>query len=304
MQTLSEIRGILREEGLRPQKRFGQNFLIDKNLMGKLLELASVGPGGTVLEVGPGTGSLTEELADRAALVVAVEIDRGLFSILSDRLGGRANVRLILGDVLAGKHEISPAVAAALGGKASLVANLPYNTAAPLICQCLIDTWRANFGKAPPPGAARPCEFDRLTFTVQRELAERFTAGAGEESYGPVSVLISTTARAKPGPAAPAQAFWPRPNVDSRMVRIDFDRAAAAKISDIETLLGAVALAFSQRRKKIGSIVRRKNSPFAPERLSSAMARAGINPDLRPEDIPPGLYVALADALCESAEKK
>lgn len=297
MQTLREIRRLLDEAGLRPRRQLGQSFLIDGNLLGKLLELAELSGGETVLEVGAGSGSLTEELLDRAAQVVAVEIDRGLCELLRRRLGGRENLRLICGDVLAGKAALCPGVLGALRPGSHLVANLPYRIAAPLLADCLMESWRSQRGRS----GAR-CSFERLTFTVQKELAERLSASCGGEAYGPVSVLTALLGRIRLGPAVPASAFWPRPKVVSRIVRVDFDPAGAGALADADVLRAALSLAFGQRRKQVRSILRRKAAPFAPEALAWALAAAGIDPARRAEQIHPGQYLAFANALARGVE--
>ncbi len=294
MQTLKEIRQILDSAGLRPKKRFGQNFLIDKNLMLKLLELSELSPDITVLEVGPGTGSLTEELIERAAKVVAVEIDSALAGQLTRRLGECDNLTVLNCDVLAAKHAINPDVLAELGPNASLVANLPYNIATPMIAQCLIDSWRVTARRQ-----SDLCRFDRVTFTVQDEVALRLGASVGSAAYGQVSVVISLLGKLQLGPEIPGSAFWPRPKVTSRMVRIDFDASLAAAIDDIDTLTGLLSLAFGQRRKQIGSIVRRKGSPFTGEALDDALSAAGVDRTDRPEQIAPDCWAAMARTLCQ-----
>ncbi|RPI63097.1 MAG: ribosomal RNA small subunit methyltransferase A, partial [Planctomycetaceae bacterium] len=243
MQTQSEIRELLESAGLSPLKAFGQNFLIDHNLMGKLLEMANPSEAPVVLEVGPGTGSLTEELLKAAPRLVSVEIDHGLGRLLADRLGGEAKFTLIRGDVLADKHHISPEVLSAVGPTAHLVSNLPYNISVPLIAQCLTDSWQMLQPAHPTPLT----RFDRLTFTVQKEVADRLLAGEGDEAYGPVSVIVGLLGRAVAGPIVPASAFWPKPSIASRIVRIDFDPTAAGQIRDVAVLGQIVNLAFSQR---------------------------------------------------------
>ena len=291
MQTLHEIRRLLDEAALRPRKSFGQSFLIDGNLMGKLLELAEPAGGETVLEVGPGTGSLTEELLDRAGRVVAVEIDRGLCRLLERRLGDRANFRLVQGDVLAGKHEISPAVLEAVAPSAHLVSNLPYNIATPLVAECLILTWRAA------RGAEGACAFDRMTFTVQKEVGDRLAAGEGGKAYGPVSVLVGLLGRIRLGPLVPAAAFWPQPKVASRIVRIDFDAERAAELTDVDTLRQLLAMAFGQRRKQVGGISRAKATAFEAEAFAEALAAAGVDPTRRAEQTAPEQFLSMANAL-------
>jgi len=292
MQTLHEIRGLLQAARLHPQRRFGQCFLIDKNLMSKVLDLAGLTGAETVLEVGPGTGSLTEELLGRSAKVVAVEIDRGLVELLRRTLAGRDKLVLIHGDVLAGKNELSPAVLEALDGPVDLVSNLPYNIATPLVGQCLKLSWRSACR-----GMDRPVCFRRLTFTVQREVAGRMTAPPGSGDYGPISVLAALLARLTVGPVVPASAFWPAPKVQSRILRIDFDASAAAQVADQELLSEVVATAFQQRRKQIGSVARRTGRRWTEGLFRAGLEQAEIDPATRPEQLGPWQYRALANAL-------
>lgn len=290
MQTQSQIRQMLDSAGLAPQKQFGQCFLIDLNLMGKLVELADVRPGMTVLEVGPGTGSLTGQLLEQAQKVVAVEIDHGLARLLRGNFADRKNFALIEDDAMAGKHHISPVVLAELGRSASLIANLPYNIATPLIAECLMSSWRASAGRDD-----KACLFESLTFTVQREVADRLTAQVGQDAYGQVSVLTALLGKVTTGSIAPPEAFWPAPKVASRIMRIDFDRQAAARIADLDSLANLLNLAFSQRRKQIGSLVRRKCRAGDAEQFAAALEKAQITPDMRPDAIGPAQYLRLAE---------
>ena len=292
MQTCTEIREILAGAGLSPNKRLGQCFMIDKNLLGKVLALSEPSADRTVLEVGPGTGTLTEELLDRAGRVVAVELDHGLADVVRRRFARCGNFVLIEGDVLAGKHALSPAVKSALGPSADLVANLPYSIATPLVAQCLIESWRAVFG----PREGSVC-FDRMTFTVQQEVARRMLANPGGGEYGPISVLVALMGIGTPGPAIPASAFWPAPKIASRALRIDFDRSAAGEVKDVAVLGGVVSMAFGQRRKQIGSIMKRARGPFAPAALRAALDTARIDPSSRAERIAPEQFRRFANAL-------
>jgi len=293
MQTRTEIRRILTDAGLSPNRRLGQCFMIDKNLLGKVLELADPPPGSTVLEVGPGTGTLTEELLRRVGRLVAVEIDRGLAAVVRQRFCGRENLVLIEGDVLAGKHAISPTVKAELGQSADMIANLPYNIATPLVAECLIESWGAACGRRPDR-----VRFGRMTFTVQQEVADRLTARPGRHAYGPVSILIGLLGRLTAGPRIPASAFWPEPNVTSRALRIDFDESSASEIRDVEVLRTVVSLAFAHRRKQIGWILKRPDGPFAPEALRSGMEAAGITLTWRAQKASPEQFRTMANELC------
>ncbi len=297
MQTLTEIRQMLEDAGLSPRKAFGQCFLVDHNLLAKLLELAEPPAGMTVLEVGPGTGTLTEEILALGAGVVACEIDHGMCRLLRQRLTGRAGFTLIEGDVLAGKHRLAPEALEALPQRTQLVSNLPYNIATPLIAECLAESWRQL--RRPEPGRRR---FERMTFTVQREVADRLAAPCGSAAYGPVSVMAAVMGSLRLGPAVPPGAFWPKPNVESRMCRFDLDAARAALLEDVEVLQQLLAHAFGQRRKQIRSLSRRKGLGFTPEALEASMASAGIDPSARPERVEPGGFLAFANALSRAVE--
>ena len=299
MQTLTDIRQLLADAALRPQKQFGQNFLIDQNLMAKILELADVQPDQTVLEVGPGTGALTEELLDRAKAVVAVEIDHGLAALLRDRLADRPGLTLLETDVLARKHQLAPEVLAALPPTAALVANLPYSIATPLIALCLQASHAATVAEKTTEKPGDGTTFERLTFTVQREVADRLAAGSGSKAYGPISAVIALLGEITLGPVVPAEAFWPRPNVASRIVRIDFAPAAAADLADAATLGQLLTCAFTQRRKQVRSLLRRKGLPWPAAALNAALDAARIDLSARPDHITPAQYQQAANALAD-----
>lgn len=296
MQTLTQLKELLSSAGRDPVHRFGQNFLIDANLMAKLLELADIRPGQNVLEVGPATGSLTEELLARAGRVVAVEIDDHLAELLRQRLGGNSALTVLNRDVLSGKHQIAPEVLGELKplSPIQLVSNLPYNVAVPFLMNCLELSWRHLAGGGCIGGGVR---FESLTFTVQREMAQRLVAPVGDDAYGPISVLVALLARATAGRILPAEAFWPRPKVQSQMVRLEFSPAKAAQVKDFDTLSAVLSATFGHRRKKIGSAAKHRDCPFSGESFALALHAAGIDPDLRPEQVPPEAFGALANAL-------
>ncbi len=294
MQTLSQIKALLSSAGVVPRKRLGQVFLIDRNLMGKLLSLAELEGEEPVLEVGAATGSLTEELLGRCGRVVAVEKDTKLAAILCDRLGDRQGLTVIEGDVLSGKHALARPVLEALAGGAGarLVANLPYGVAVPVILNCLLGSWRAACRPAPPV-----VRFDRVTVTVQRELAERLLAPVGSRAYGPASVVVALLSRPTPGRVLPPHVFWPRPKVDSQMLRLDFDPHAAAAVADAAQLSAVLAAAFAHRRKKLSTTCRTRGFPFAREAFAAAAGEAGIDLGERPHRVAAEGFRALANAL-------
>lgn len=252
MQTLAQIRELLESRGLAPRKALGQNFLIDQNLVGKLVSASGVGPGMTVLEVGPGTGTLTEALLDAGCRVVAVELDEGLATLLEERLEVHASAgrfSLVRGDCMAGKTAINPLVVAALGaGPFRLVANLPYNAATPLMLTLLIDH----------PSCAG------LWVTIQREVADRLLAGPGTKEYGPLSVVARAVGVVSRVAVLPPECFWPRPEVTSAMAGVV--RRADPLTGDARLLADFCQTAFGRRRKQLGSILGR-SFPF-PEGIT------------------------------------
>jgi 16S rRNA (adenine1518-N6/adenine1519-N6)-dimethyltransferase len=294
MQTVTEIRQLLRQAGLRPNQDLGQCFLIDQNHLAKVVDLAEISADRQVLEVGPGTGTLTEELLDRARRVLAAEIDRGLCALLTDRLGPRENFELFCGDVLAGKKRLNPSLAERLGPDCDQVSNLPYNIATPLVLTCLRRTWLARIAQTGAVG------FDRQTFTVQREQAERFTASPGSKVYGPAGVWIQLTCRVQQGPLVPPTAFWPRPRIESRILRLDFQPDRAGRIEQADALDRVLGILFAQRRKQVGKLARQAGKSGAAPGLADAIADAGIDPTFRAEQLDPDQLLDLANRLARA----
>jgi 16S rRNA (adenine1518-N6/adenine1519-N6)-dimethyltransferase len=204
-QTRREIEQTLASVGSSPRHRFGQNFMIDGNLVRLIAEAGEITTGDIVIEVGPGTGTLTDELLARALRVIAVEIDRDLASALRTRFAVEPRLRLIEGDALDGKHALNATlleIVRARSGPMKLVANLPYNIASPLIVELLIEG------------------VELLAFTVQKEVADRIRADAGSDDFGGLSVVCQTLAQVEVLRTIPPEVFWPRPKIDSSLVRL------------------------------------------------------------------------------------
>jgi 16S rRNA (adenine1518-N6/adenine1519-N6)-dimethyltransferase len=240
MQTLSEIKALLTQRGIRPKHRLGQNFLHDQNLLRKLVDASGVGTGDLVLEVGPGTGTLTSALLDLGANVVACELDRDMASIIRDEFGDDERLRLLEGDCLASKHRLSDAIVDAVGGRTfRLVANLPYQAASPLIAT-LLQQHEDCIG---------------MYITIQKEVADRITAQPGGRDYGALTVMCQAMAEIERIAVCPPSCFWPAPKVTSAMIAltrrftIDFDPGALAALTQ---------RLFQKRRKQLGAILGRE----------------------------------------------
>lgn len=275
-QSKREIQALLAAAGSRPRHRFGQNFMIDQNLVRLVADAGQVQPGELIIEVGPGTGTLTEELLARGARVLAVEIDRNLAAVLREQFADREQFRLIEGDALAGKHAIHPELAAAISdwrsdgsGAVKLVANLPYNIASPLVIELL----RVGV--------------DLLGFTVQKEVAERLAAVAGTEAYGPLTVMVQRLATVEILRTLPAQAFWPPPKIQSSLVRLRRNDRLGDQAEGFSRFVQGL---FAARRKTL-------RKALATAGFSAAVLQAlGLDGQLRPEVLDPdtlwSLYIA------------
>ncbi|MEM8874841.1 MAG: 16S rRNA (adenine(1518)-N(6)/adenine(1519)-N(6))-dimethyltransferase RsmA [Planctomycetota bacterium] len=246
-QTKNQIRELLERARTRPKHRFGQNFMVDGNLTRVVADAGELTPDDTALEVGPGTGTLTDELLERAGKVVAFEIDRDLATLLRTRMDD-PRFELIEGDALSNKHTLHPRLAE-LAPAGKLVANLPYNIASPLIIELL----------------AGGCGL--LAFTVQKEVADRLSAGPGSKIYGPLSVMAQALGSVEVMRTLPASAFWPPPKIVSSLVRI----RRSPRVEDAAGFGVFVGRLFQQRRKMLRAII---NVPAGfdetvrPERLS------------------------------------
>lgn len=263
--TPTEVRALLDQYGLAPRKRDGQNFVVDPNTVRKIVRDADIGPQDTVLEIGPGLGSLTRPLLDVALRVVAVEIDAGLVRVLEDTLGDQPGFELHHADVM-------DLDLRALAGDTPLrvVANLPYNVATPILFHVL------------ESGVA-----DDLYVMVQREVGERWAAGPGSKLYAGVTVRLSWLADVSVESSVARTVFDPVPNVDSVMVRI---RTRPAPL-DYEAMAEVVDTAFGQRRKTLRRSLRELGD------VEAACRVARIDPGARPETVDPRSFAVLARSL-------
>jgi 16S rRNA (adenine1518-N6/adenine1519-N6)-dimethyltransferase len=287
--TQTDIRQLLARAGLRPDRRYGQHFLVDGNLMRLLVAEAELDSTDTVLEVGPGVGNLTELLVEGAGHVVAVEIDPQVAAIARERLAAAANLDLLVTDILANKHTVAPSVLEtvrrrrdALGGAVKLVANLPYQAATPLMAELV----QAD----PPP--------ERLVFTVQEEVAARLAAEPGTSEYGPVGVLVQALAEVKVLRRLGPSVFWPRPQVWSAMVRIRPSAARRARIADLAVLRRTIEGLFGHRRKRAArSLSLADPSGASPQEWAARLRAVGLDPDARGETYSVDEIVRLANSL-------
>lgn len=270
------LRELFARHGFVPRRSLGQNFVIDPNTIRKVVDVAGVGPDDRVLEIGPGAGSLTLELARRARGVVALEADRRLIPILTEVVGQRPDIDIVLGDAMQvdyrglGRHD---------GVVTRLVANLPYNIAVPVVLRVL--------EQAAPT-------LESLTVMTQREVGERLAASAGSRVYGQTSVLVALFGHARVQTHVSRRAFFPVPNVDSVVVRID--RAAEVPV-DRRMFTEVVRASFAQRRKTMRNAL----APLVGTALAAetALSLASIAPSARAEELDLQAFLALTRAVVE-----
>ncbi|MCX4340349.1 MAG: 16S rRNA (adenine(1518)-N(6)/adenine(1519)-N(6))-dimethyltransferase RsmA [Lachnospiraceae bacterium] len=226
---------ILQKYQFRMQKKYGQNFLIDANILTKIVEAAQITKEDCVLEIGPGIGTMTQYLAEAADRVVAVEIDRELIPILEETLSPYENVTLLCADIL--KVDLTKLVNENGGGPFKVVANLPYYITTPIIM--------ALFESHIP--------LSSITVMVQSEVADRMQTGPGTKDYGALSLAVQYYAKPEIVARVPASCFTPRPNVDSTVVRLVKHEKPPVEAQDEDWLFDIIRASFNQRRKTLAN---------------------------------------------------
>ncbi|MBN2137322.1 MAG: ribosomal RNA small subunit methyltransferase A [Sedimentisphaerales bacterium] len=292
MQTKRQIQQLLASAGASPNKQFGQHFLIDLNLMRLLIDSADITADDVVLEIGCGTGSLTEGLAERAGRVVSVELDAEVAKIAKARLAEVANVEIINADALESKNVINPVVTASLTaarktcpGRTLLVANLPYNIASPLMLNL----------------ATGDVTVSAMYVTVQKEVARRMTARAGDGDYGTLSILLSATGDARIMRTLKPSVFWPRPQVDSAMVVYVHSETKSIRIRNMTIFTEVVKLFMGHRRKSLAACTKLAGGGLAAiDDWPGIFEECSIDPGARAEQLSPEDYIAIS-SLCGAA---
>ncbi len=276
---MTSIRKELTEYGLFPQKRLGQHFLVDRNILNQVIRTAQVEKEDTVLEIGPGLGEMTLALARQAKHVIAVEIDRKLVEILKKKLEDYPNVDVIKGDILTINFRKSDFRE---GQKIKVVANLPYQISTPLLFRFI------EFKET----------FSTLTLMLQKEVAERIVASPGRKEYGPLSIFIQMFSDVAIRFFIKPSAFFPPPKVESAVVHMSFREKPVVNLEDEKWFKKVVKGCFGYRRKTLMNALKHSGLPL-PKSTESKMEKIGIDPIRRPETLTIQEFVCLADALKE-----
>lgn len=277
--------------------QFGQNFLVDLNLVDLIARSAELTRDDVVLEIGTGVGSLTTRLSDQAGAVLTVEIDENLHRLASEELAGRPNVRLIHGDALRNKNalrdDLMTQIRDAMGrigenARFLLVANLPYNVATPIVSNVL--------GESPPP--------DAIVVTIQKELADRMVAEPRTKDYGALSVWVQSLCRAEIVRIMPPSVFWPRPKVDSAIIRLVSVPEWRAALPDPDYFHRTVRSLFFHRRKFLrGVVVSAMKGRLDKSQVDQILAELGHATEARGEELSVAEIQALVEALRQAELK-
>lgn len=273
------IKEILQKNSFRFNKRFGQNFITDTNLLTSIVDKAGVEEDDIVLEIGVGAGTLTRALAEKADKVYGYEIDENLRPVLKESLSGLKNVQIMFKDVM--KVSTSE-IESKIGGKYKLVANLPYYITTPVIIKFIEEAENLQ----------------SITVMVQSEVAERICAKENTPEYGSITAGIDVTGDAKIVAKVPRTMFYPVPNVDSAVVRIDIDRDKY-NLTSRKAYRDVLRVAFSSRRKTLVNNLTRDFS-ITRETAETALSSCGIDIKARGESLSTQKFVALTEYLVQN----
>ena len=278
---------ILQQYGIRTQKKYGQNFLIDAHIPEKIVDAAGVTGADCILEIGPGIGTLTQYLAARAGRVIAVEVDTGLIPVLSETLAEYENTLVISADVL--KVDLKKLIEDhAQDRPVKVVANLPYYITTPI----LMGLFRQKI----------PAQ--SVTVMVQKEVADRMTAQPGGKDYGSLSIAVQYYSRPRIVEIVPPESFVPRPKVTSAIVTMDLYEEPPVKPVDENLFIAITRAAFEQRRKTLVNALSSNSSvPYGKDSIREALKKMGLSPSVRGEALSPEEFIKLSDLLKSSESK-
>jgi len=276
----SRVRDRLAERGLSPRKRFGQNFLVRDDIAERIVEHSHLHSDDVVVEIGPGTGALTPRIAGRVARVIAVEKDRGLVELLQEELAGFPRIEIVQGDFL--EFDLTRAAREAGVEKVAVVGNIPYNITTPII-EHLFEH------KAVVRGAV---------LLVQKEYAERLAAAAGTPAYGSLTLFTRYHALLEPLMTLKASAFWPRPDVDSMLVRFFMRDHAPVEVPSEALLFRIIRGSFQMRRKQLMNTLA-DALDLDKEKVERLCRHAGIAPQRRGETLTLEEFARLARAAAD-----
>jgi len=272
-----QVLDFTRRTGRYPNKKLGQNFLIDANIMPKIAKIADLTDDDSVLEVGPGLGFLTRELLPRAKKVVAVEIDTSLYAELESRFAHVSNLVLLRGNIL--QQDLSYLIQTF--GLTKVVANLPYNISGSILWELLRHRER----------------LETLVLMIQTEMADRLVAHAGSKSYSALTVWTTYHAQIEVRRTLSPQQFFPIPKVSSAVVKIQLRSQPKVEVLDKGLFRQVIAGSFHTRRKMLRNSIKASNVPIDTSTLDLAMVQVGIDSKRRGETLSVSEFVALTNSI-------
>ncbi|MGI6071862.1 MAG: 16S rRNA (adenine(1518)-N(6)/adenine(1519)-N(6))-dimethyltransferase RsmA [Lachnospiraceae bacterium] len=281
--TPSQCIDLIKSHSFAVQKKLGQNFLIDTNILSAIVDAAEVGPEDCVLEIGPGMGALTGHLLERAAKVIAVEVDKMLIPVLEGTLGSNDKLHLINNDIL--KVDIAKLIEEENDGHPiKVVANLPYYITTPIVMELL----------------EKEHNIADITVTVQKEVAQRMTEGPGSKAYGALSLAVQYYSRPKLVMNVSKHCFYPKPDVDSAVIKLDIYRPEErpVKVDDTAMLFKVIRAAFEQRRKTVvNALGNAGNLSYSKAQVCQALKAIGKSETIRGETLTLEEFARLSDVL-------
>ncbi len=275
-----ETTAVLKKHGLSLKKRYGQNFLIDARVLDRIVAAAEISREDTVLEIGPGIGTLTQALAEAAGRVVAVEIDRDLIPVLSETLAAYSNVEVVNEDIL--KYDIA-ALASQAGGRLKVVANLPYYITTPIIMNLLE-------GDIPA---------ESITVMIQKEVAERMAAGPGGKEYGALSLAVQYYAEPELIANVPPNCFIPRPAVSSVVIKLTLLKEPPVQVKDPARMFALIRAAFGQRRKTLCNSLTNADRSLTKAKVAQVLKDMELDENIRGEALSLSRFAELTGRLLE-----
>lgn len=277
----SNTLAVLQKHQFQFQKKYGQNFLIDSNVLQKIVDAAEIGKEDCVLEIGPGIGTMTQYLAEQAGKVIAVEIDKNLIPILNDTLSEYDNVTLLCGDIL--KTDIGELCDTYNEGKPlKVVANLPYYITTPIIM--------GLFESGMP--------LSSITIMVQKEVADRMRVGPGTKDYGALSLAVQYYARPEIVAQVSPDCFIPKPGVGSAVIRLTRYDSPPVSVKDEKKMFSLIRAAFNQRRKTlVNALSNAGMEQITKERVQNVLEEMGLSPSIRGEALTLDRFAELSDRL-------
>lgn len=279
---MEDLRAVLVKHGFRFKKQFGQNFISDSNLLKSIVAASGISGEDTVVEIGCGAGTLTRALSETAKKVYAFDIDAELKPVLAETLAGCDNVEVIFRDF----NKLDLKAFEGENGRYAVVANLPYYITTPLVTKLLEESEKV----------------ESLSIMVQEEVAERFCAREGTPEYGSITAAIALKGSAKIVKRVSRNLFYPRPNVDSAVVKITFERGRLPVRSE-KMYRAAVRCAFLSRRKTLENNLVNVFG-FSRETAKEVLFKAGVEEKARGETLSPERLARLSDVLCDYTDKE